>query len=106
MRRSLSLRRWSGKFRFWDCDRAARVPSSTPSAAVDVTGRIAMTQAQIIEGRTGATYELGNVTMRLLARAEETNGAFALGEFSGGEGPWTVPHVHRIGEESFYVLDG
>ena len=29
-----------------------------------------------------------------------------MGEFSGGEGPWTVPHVHQHTEESFYVLDG
>jgi quercetin dioxygenase-like cupin family protein len=29
-----------------------------------------------------------------------------LGEFSGGEGPWTVPHIHQSTEESFYILDG
>jgi quercetin dioxygenase-like cupin family protein len=65
-----------------------------------------MTTAQIIEGSAGAMYELGIVTLRLLASAETTNGTFAFGEFSGTEGPWTVPHVHRNGEESFYVLDG
>jgi quercetin dioxygenase-like cupin family protein len=52
------------------------------------------------------TLDLGIVTVRLLATAEQTNGAFAVGEFSGGEGPWTVPHVHQHTEESFYVLDG
>jgi len=65
-----------------------------------------MTTAHIIEGSAGETYELGIVTLRLLASTETTNGAFALGEFTGKEGPWTVPHVHRNGEESFYVLDG
>jgi mannose-6-phosphate isomerase-like protein (cupin superfamily) len=50
--------------------------------------------------------DLGTITLRLLAVAEQTGGAFALGEFSGGEGPWTVPHVHQHTEESFYVLDG
>jgi quercetin dioxygenase-like cupin family protein len=52
------------------------------------------------------TLDLGIVTVRLLATAEQTNGAFAVGEFSGGEGPWTVPHVHQHTEESFYVLNG
>jgi quercetin dioxygenase-like cupin family protein len=50
--------------------------------------------------------DLGIVNLRLLAVAEQTNGAFAVGEFSGDEGPWTVPHVHRHTEESFYVLEG
>ncbi|MGH3462410.1 MAG: cupin domain-containing protein [Kribbellaceae bacterium] len=44
--------------------------------------------------------------MRLLAGAESTD-AFALTEFWGtSEGAWTVPHVHREFEESFFVLDG
>ena len=54
----------------------------------------------------GDALDLGIVRLRLLAVAEQTNGAFAVGEFSGGEGPWTVPHVHQHTEESFYVLDG
>lgn len=29
-----------------------------------------------------------------------------MAEFRGAEGPWTVPHVHRRMEESFYVLEG
>lgn len=29
-----------------------------------------------------------------------------MGEFSGGEGSWTIPHIHERTEESFYVLDG
>jgi len=50
--------------------------------------------------------DLGIVKLRLLATTEQTNGAFAVGEFSGEEGLWTVPHVHQHTEESFYVLDG
>jgi mannose-6-phosphate isomerase-like protein (cupin superfamily) len=52
------------------------------------------------------THDLGIVKLRLLATAEQTNGAFGVGEFSGEEGPWTVLHVHQHTEESFYVLDG
>lgn len=65
-----------------------------------------MTHAHFIEGSKGDTFELGIITLRLLIGADQTNGAFALGEFSGGEGPWTVPHVHENTEESFYVLEG
>src|SRR6266704_4899473 len=43
----------------------------------------------------GRTVNLGIVTMRVLAAgAATTNRAFTLAEFSGGEGSWTVPHVH------------
>jgi quercetin dioxygenase-like cupin family protein len=42
----------------------------------------------------------------LAAGEGTTNGAFTLAEFTGGPGSWTVPHVHRELEESFYVLDG
>jgi quercetin dioxygenase-like cupin family protein len=45
-------------------------------------------------------------TMRLLAGSAETNGAFAIAEFRGREGPWTVPHVHRGLIESCYILEG
>jgi len=65
-----------------------------------------MTLTHFIEGSAGDTFELGIIRLRLLVGAEQTNGAFALGEFSGGEGPWTVLHVHEHTEESFYVLDG
>lgn len=46
--------------------------------------------------------------MRLLAGGENgSGGAFTLAEFYGtGEGAWTVPHLHRGFEESFFVLDG
>jgi len=62
--------------------------------------------AHISEASAAETYDLGVVKLRILAAADRTNGVFAMGEFSGGEGPWTVPHVHRQSEESFYVLNG
>jgi mannose-6-phosphate isomerase-like protein (cupin superfamily) len=65
-----------------------------------------MTHPNVIEASEGDTFDLGIIRLRRLAGAEQTNGAFALGEFSGGEGPWTVPHIHEHTEESFYVLDG
>lgn len=65
-----------------------------------------ITRAHVIEGSAADVYRLGTFTLSLLARTDQTNGAFALGEFSGGEGPWTLPHVHEKSEESFYVLDG
>jgi quercetin dioxygenase-like cupin family protein len=65
-----------------------------------------MTHAHVIEASRGDTFELGIITLRLLVGGDQTNGSFALGEFSGGEGPWTVPHSHEKTEESFYILDG
>lgn len=52
------------------------------------------------------TYRLGIVDFKMLAAADRTDGAFALGEFAGAEGAWTVPHRHVISLEAFYVLDG
>jgi quercetin dioxygenase-like cupin family protein len=52
------------------------------------------------------THRLGIVDFTILAGGDQTDGAFALGEFSGGEGPWTVPHLHADSLEAFYVLDG
>ena len=54
----------------------------------------------------GETYSLGIVDFRILAATDRTDGAFALGEFSGAEGAWTVPHVHTKSLEAFYVLAG
>ena len=65
-----------------------------------------MTVAHIVAGSAGATYDLGPISMRLLVDAGVTGGVFAAAEFTGSEGAWTIPHVHRNGEESFYVLDG
>jgi quercetin dioxygenase-like cupin family protein len=65
-----------------------------------------MTHPTVPDGPGGDVLDLGIVSLRLLATAEQTTGAFAVGEFSGEEGPWTVPHVHQHTEESFYVLDG
>ena len=56
----------------------------------------------------GRSVDLGVASMRVLAGGDaETGGAFTLAEFAGrGEGPWTVPHLHRGFEESFFILDG
>ncbi len=54
----------------------------------------------------GAVANLGIVRMRLVISQEDTEGTFAVAEFRGGEGFWTVPHVHERMEESFYVLEG
>ena len=55
----------------------------------------------------GRTVNLGIAQMRVLAAGEATtNRAFTLAEFTGGEGLWTVPHIHRGMEESFFVLGG
>jgi quercetin dioxygenase-like cupin family protein len=54
----------------------------------------------------GRTVNLGTIQMRVLAAGEATSRAFTLAEFTGGEGSWTVPHVHRAMEESFFVLEG
>ena len=54
----------------------------------------------------GEIAELGIIRMRLIVSDQDTNGAFAVTEFRGDEGVWTVPHVHERMEESFYVLEG
>jgi quercetin dioxygenase-like cupin family protein len=54
----------------------------------------------------GATHDLGIAKMRLLSGTEEAGGTYALAEFTGGAGEWTVPHVHRMCSEAFFVLDG
>jgi quercetin dioxygenase-like cupin family protein len=64
-------------------------------------------QAHTVRPGEGPSVELGVVTMRVLMGSDDVpaNG-FTLTEFSGGEGAWTVPHLHREMEESFFVLDG
>ena len=54
----------------------------------------------------GRTVNLGVIQMRFLAAGEATDRAFTLADVTGGPGPWTVPHIHREMEESFYVVDG
>jgi len=65
-------------------------------------------RAHVVSSGQGRTVDLGVAHMRVLASGEATNGgAFALTEFSGtAEGAWTVPHLHRGFEESFFILDG
>ncbi|HEU5388118.1 MAG TPA: cupin domain-containing protein [Streptosporangiaceae bacterium] len=63
--------------------------------------------AHTVSPGEGKTANLGVARMRVLAAGKDTtDGAFTLAEFTGGPGPWTVPHIHRAMEESFYVLDG
>ena len=54
---------------------------------------------------SGQICDLGVITMRVLVE-DESGGAFALVEFRGGDGPWTIPHVHEHTSESFFVLEG
>lgn len=63
-------------------------------------------RGQVVTARSSESHSLGSVRFAILASSEETAGGYAMLEFSGGEGPWTVPHVHREMEEAFYVLEG
>ncbi len=64
------------------------------------------TPPHFVEQGQGMIADLGIAKMRLLATAAQTNKSFGIAEFKGGTGPWTVPHVHRQMEESFFILDG
>lgn len=65
-------------------------------------------EGHVVRPGEGRSVDLGVVSMRVLAAGEAVTGrSFTLAEFSGaGAGPWTVPHVHRGFEESFFILDG
>jgi mannose-6-phosphate isomerase-like protein (cupin superfamily) len=63
-------------------------------------------EAYFVDRAQGEVARLGAISMRLLAPRSETDGSFAVAEFRGAEGPWTIPHVHERLEESFYILDG
>lgn len=65
-------------------------------------------QAHVVRPGEGRSVGLGVASMRVLVDSEAVpSGSFTLAEFSGSEaGPWTVPHMHRGFEESFFVLDG
>jgi mannose-6-phosphate isomerase-like protein (cupin superfamily) len=61
----------------------------------------------VVRPGEGRSTDLGVVSMRLLAGSATTGSAFSLAEFYGeGDGLWTVPHLHRAFEESFFVVDG
>jgi quercetin dioxygenase-like cupin family protein len=63
--------------------------------------------ADTVTPGAGRIADLGIARMRLLAGGDATaRSAFSVAEFTGGPGPWTVPHLHRGLEESFFVLDG
>ena len=59
-----------------------------------------------VSAHSGRIFDLGVVKMQLLASGTDTDGGFALAEWDGSEGPWTIPHLHRHTQESFYILDG
>jgi len=64
-------------------------------------------QAHAVGPHEGRVVDLGVTRMRVLAAGQGvTRGAFTLAEFSGGRGAWTVPHLHRGMEESFFVVEG
>ena len=63
-------------------------------------------RAHVVGPAQGRSVELGVARMRVLADST-VSGAFSLTEFAGTtEGTWTVPHLHRGFEESFFVLSG
>jgi quercetin dioxygenase-like cupin family protein len=64
-------------------------------------------QAHTVFPGEGEVGDLGIAQVRVLAAGESTtNRSFSLLEFSGAQGPWTVPHIHQGMEESFYVVEG
>ena len=54
----------------------------------------------------GRHFSIGSTKFEVRIASDHLGGAFGVLEFTGGEGPWTVPHVHKNGRESFYVLEG
>jgi mannose-6-phosphate isomerase-like protein (cupin superfamily) len=83
-------------------------PRNTLDATKGVVTMLLPGRAHTVVAGQGRSVDLGVVSMRLLAGGQaDTGGTFSLAEFSGtGEGAWTVPHLHRGFEESFFVLDG
>jgi hypothetical protein len=76
---------------------------------VDARSAIMMVpgQAHTVLPSEGRVVQLGIVQMRVLVGSDDVPAkGFTLTDFSGGEGAWTVPHLHRNMEESCYVLDG
>jgi quercetin dioxygenase-like cupin family protein len=63
--------------------------------------------AHLVLPGEGPAVELGVVQMRVLIGSDDVPAkSFTLTEFAGSAGAWTVPHLHREMEESFFVLDG
>jgi quercetin dioxygenase-like cupin family protein len=65
-----------------------------------------MTASYFLPAGAGEIAALGVVQMRVVADSAVSGGRFAVAEFRGGAGPWTVRHAHQNMEESFYVLEG
>lgn len=68
----------------------------------------AIQTGHVVRPGEGRSVDLGVARMRVLAAGEHLTGnRFSLTEFAGSaSGGWTVPHLHREMEESFYVLEG
>jgi quercetin dioxygenase-like cupin family protein len=64
------------------------------------------THVHHVKAQQDAPFDLGIARMRLLAASKYTGNDFGIAEFEGDEGPWTVPHVHKRTQESFYVQKG
>jgi quercetin dioxygenase-like cupin family protein len=65
-----------------------------------------MTTLSFTAEADGELARMGVADMRLLLDGSASNGALAVAEFTGKAGTWTVPHLHRETDETFYVLDG
>ena len=66
-----------------------------------------MTEASLVAVQgAGQHFSIGSTQFEVRVGADQLGDAFGVLEFSGAEGPWTVPHVHRNGRESFYILAG
>jgi quercetin dioxygenase-like cupin family protein len=59
-----------------------------------------------VPANEGERADLGVATMRQVVPSAATEGSFAVAEFIGTSGAWTVPHIHAEMEESFYVTEG
>ena len=65
-----------------------------------------MGDGYVVAATSGERFDLGVIEMRLLVSSDQTNGAFAVAEFQGGEGAvGDSTHPPEM-EESFYVLEG
>lgn len=60
----------------------------------------------VVEAGTAPRLDSLNLLLGVLARKEDTDGAFSLLEMAGARGAMAPPHSHGREDEAFYVLDG
>jgi quercetin dioxygenase-like cupin family protein len=65
-----------------------------------------MTTLSFTAEADGELARMGVADMRLLLGGGASGGTLSVAEFTGKAGTWTVPHVHRSTDETFYVVDG